>query len=155
MNVTFCGHSNVSQQANVRQWLYETVENLITQEAADMFLLGGYGVFDRMAASVVWELKKKYPQVKSVLVLPYLDRKMDESQCDWTVYPGLEKVPRRYAITHRNRYMVNDADVVIAYVQHSWGGAAQTLEYAKQKRKRIILYKETVDLGTQNKEGAV
>lgn len=25
--------------------------------------------------------------VKSVLVLPYLDRKMDESQCDWTVYP--------------------------------------------------------------------
>lgn len=155
MNVTFCGHSNVLQQANVRQWLYQTVENLITQEAADMFLLGGYGGFDRMAASVVWELKKKYPQVKSVLVLPYLDRKMDESQCDWTVYPGLEKVPRRYAITHRNRYMVNDADVVIAYVQHSWGGAAQTLEYAEQKRRRIILYKETVDLGTQNKEGAV
>lgn len=51
--------------------------------------------------------------------------------------------------------MVNDADVVIAYVQHSWGGAAQTLEYAEQKRKRIILYKETVDLGTQNKVGAV
>lgn len=40
-----------------------------------------------MASSVVWELKKKYPHVKSVLVLPYLDRKMDESQCDWTVYP--------------------------------------------------------------------
>lgn len=31
--------------------------------------------------------------------------------------------------------MVNDADVVIAYVQHSWGGAAQTLEYAEQKKK--------------------
>lgn len=155
MNVTFCGHSDVSQRGNVRQWLYETVEGLITQETADMFLLGGYGGFDRMASSVVWELKKKYPHVKSVLVLPYLDRKMDESQCDWTVYPGLEKVPRRYAITHRNRYMVNDADVVIAYVQHSWGGAAQTLDYAKQKKKRIILYKETADLDTQNKEGTV
>lgn len=155
LKVTFCGHSDVSQRGNVRQWLYETIENLITQESADMFLLGGYGGFDRMAASVVWELKKKYPQVKSVLVLPYLDRKMDENQCDWTLYPGLEKVPRRYAITHRNRYMVNDADVVIAYVQHCWGGAAQTLEYAEQKRKRIIVYKETVDLSTQNKEGAV
>lgn len=155
MNVTFCGHSDVSQRGHVRQWLCETVEGLITREAADMFLLGGYGGFDRMASSVVWELKKKYPHVKSVLVLPYLDRKMDESQCDWTVYPSLEKVPRRYAITHRNRYMVNDADVVIAYVQHSWGGAAQTLDYAKQKKKRIILYKETVDLDTQNKEGAV
>lgn len=93
--------------------------------------------------------------MKSILVLPYLDRKMDESQCDWTVYPGLVKVPRRYAITHRNHYMVNDADVVIAYVQHSWGGAAQTLDYAKQKKKRIILYKETADLDTQSKEGAV
>ncbi|MEQ6030978.1 hypothetical protein [Enterococcus faecalis] len=51
--------------------------------------------------------------------------------------------------------MVNDADVVIAYVQHSWGDAAQTLEYVEQKRKRIILYKETVEHGTQNKVGAV
>lgn len=34
LNVTFCGHSDVSQQANVRQWRYETVENLITQEGA-------------------------------------------------------------------------------------------------------------------------
>lgn len=152
MKVTFCGHSNVSQRGKVRQWLYETVENLIALESADMFLLGGYGGFDRMASSVVWELKKKYPQVKSVLVLPYLDKKMDESQCDWTVYPGLEKVLRRYAITHRNHYMVNDADVVIAYVQHSWGGAAQTLEYAKQKKKRVILFD---DLDTQNKEGAI
>ena len=53
LNVTFCGHSDVSQRGNVRQWLYETVEGLITQETADMFLLGGYGGFDRMASSVV------------------------------------------------------------------------------------------------------
>ena len=38
MNVTFCGHSDVSQRGNVRQWLYETVEGLITQETADMIL---------------------------------------------------------------------------------------------------------------------
>lgn len=151
MTVTFCGHRDISQRDNVRQWLCETVERLITQEGADMFLLGGYGGFDRMASSVVWEMKKKYPQIKSVLVLPYLDRKMDESQCDWTVYPGLESVPKRYAITHRNRYMVNEADVVVAYVLHGWGGAAQTLEYAEHKKKHIILYKETADLSIQNR----
>lgn len=149
MTVTFCGHSDVPQQEDVRQWLIITVDKLILQDA-DMFLLGGYGGFDRMASSVVWEMKKKYPWVRSVLVLPYLDRKMDESQCDWTVYPGLEKVPKRYAITHRNRYMVNEADVVVAYVQHNWGGAAQTLEYAKQKKKRIILYNKSTDLTIQN-----
>ena len=66
---------------------------------------------------------------------------MDESGYDWTVYPGLENVPRRFAISHRNRYMVDKADFVVAYVTHSWGGAAQTLEYANQKKKSIIQYK--------------
>ncbi len=139
MKVTFCGHSDISQPEEVRLWLYKTVEKLIRLDA-DLFLLGGYGAFDRMAASVVWELKEKYPQIQSVLIKPYLDRKMDETQCDWTVYPDLEEVPRRYAITHRNRYMVDEADFVVAYVLHNWGGAAQTLTYANQKKKSIILY---------------
>ena len=141
MIVTFCGHSEVAHWEEVRGWLHGTVEKLIGM-GADMFLLGGYGEFDRMAASVVWELKQRYPHVKSVLVKPYLDREMDESKYDWTVYPGLEKVPSRYAISHRNRRMVEDADLVVAYVQHTWGGAAQTLEYAKRKGKEIILYDE-------------
>ena len=66
---------------------------------------------------------------------------MDESGYDWTVYPGLENVPRRFAISHRNRYMVDMADFVVAYVTHGWGGAAQTLEYANRKKKSIIQYK--------------
>ena len=143
MKVTFCGHSEIHDQQAVRQWLNKTVEKLI-QRGADMFLLGGYGAFDRMASSVVWELKKKYPDVQSVLVKPYLNQDMDESQCDWTVYPALENVPQRYAISHRNRYMVDMADVVVAYVRHSWGGAAQTLEYAQQKKKSIIQFPETI-----------
>lgn len=140
MKVTFCGHSDVAHPEEVRTWLYKTVEKLI-QLDADMFLLGGYGAFDRMAASVVWDLKQKNPHIQSVLVKPYLDREMDESKYDWTVYPGLETVPPRYAISHRNRYMVDEANFVVAYVLHGWGGAAQTLEYAKQKQKSIILYK--------------
>lgn len=140
VKVTFCGHSDMSHPEEVRVWLYDTVVKLI-QLGADMFLLGGYGVFDRMAASVVWDMKKKYPHIQSVLVKPYLDRKVEESKYDWTVYPGLETVPRRYAISHRNRYMVEEANLVVAYVLHNWGGAAQTLEYAKQKQKSIILYK--------------
>lgn len=140
MKVTFCGHSDVAHPEEVRAWLYETVEKLIRLDA-DMFLLGGYGAFDRMAASVVWDLKQKNPHIQSVLVKPYLDREMDESKYDWTVYPGLETVPPRYAISHRNRYMVDEANFVVAYVLHGWGGAAQTLEYAKQKQKSIIQYK--------------
>jgi len=34
--------------------------------------------------------------------------------------------------------MTAEADTVIAYVTHGWGGAAQTLQFAKRKHKRII-----------------
>lgn len=65
---------------------------------------------------------------------------MVPSLYDSTVYPPLEAVPRRFAITHRNRWMVDVADVVVAYVLHDWGGAATTLRYANQKAKRSIRY---------------
>lgn len=57
-----------------------------------------------------------------------------------TIFPeGLELVPRRFAITHRNRWMVDQADYVVAYVDHNYGGAAQTLKYAKGKGTKQIL----------------
>lgn len=139
--VTFCGHGEFYGEEAVVRWLRETVEDLI-RRGADDFLLGGYGGFDACAASVVWELKKKYPAIRSTLVLPYLDRAVDASKYDGTLYPPLEKVPRRFAISKRNEYMVNEADVVVAYVTHGWGGAATTLAYAKRKKKEIISYEE-------------
>lgn len=92
---------------------------------------------------MVWELKRKYPSIRSTLVLPYLDRAVDAEKYDATLYPPLEKVPGRYAISKRNEYMVNEADIVVAYVTHDWGGAAATLAYARQRKKKIINYAET------------
>ena len=140
--VTFCGHGDFYGDEDVKRWLRETVETLILR-GADDFLLGGYGGFDACAASVVWALKKKYPTIRSTLVLPYLDRTVDASKYDGTLYPPLENVPRRYAISRRNEYMVNEADIVVAYVTHDWGGAATTLAYAKRKKKEIINYAGT------------
>lgn len=137
--VTFCGHRDFYGDDAVMRWLRDTVEKLI-RRGADDFLLGGCGGFDQCAASVVWELKKQYPAIRSTLVLPYLDRKVDATKYDATLYPSLEKVPRRFAISKRNEYMVNEADIVVAYVTHDWGGAATTLAYAKRKKKEIINY---------------
>ena len=33
-----------------------------------------------------------------------------------------------------------ESDAVVAYVTHGWGGAAKTLEYARRKKKNILLY---------------
>ena len=39
-----------------------------------------------------------------------------------------------FAIFHRNCWMVEIADVVVAYVLHDWGGAATTLGHALKKK---------------------
>ena len=137
MNVTFCGHSQIWKREEVEKWLFNVTKKLI-QQGATTFYLGGYGAFDSLAASVLRELKKGYPQIELILVLAYLNAERNTSGYDSTVYPPLEAVPRRFAITHRNRWMVDVADVVVAYVLHDWGGAATTLRYANQEAKRSI-----------------
>lgn len=144
MTVTFCGHAEFYGEEAVMRWLRQTVEALILR-GADDFLLGGYGGFDACAASVVWELKKRYPAIRSTLVLPYLDRKVDAAKYDGTLYPPLEKVPKRYAISKRNKYMVRESDIVVVYVTHDWGGAAAMLNYARRKKKEIISYGASVE----------
>ena len=76
--VTFCGHSKIDSgdEEIIRKRLYEEVEKLILG-GTDEFLLGGYGQFDRICASTVAGFKEKYPHIRSVLVIPYLERKYD------------------------------------------------------------------------------
>ena len=134
-------YTSISQSEKIEQWLCDVTQKLIEQ-GATTFYLGGYGAFDSLAASVLRSQKKRYPQIELILVLAYLNTGRDTSGYDSTVYPPLETVPRRFAISHRNRWMVESADVVIAYVLHDWGGAATTLRCAKQKKKQIISYRD-------------
>ena len=137
MIITFCGRSKIADKETVRERLTNEICNLLSS-GYTTFYLGGYGDFDLMAASVLHEMKDSYPSIDRVLVLPYLDRKYDEKLYDSTVYPPLESVPKRFAISKRNEWMVEQADVVIAYVTHDWGGAVKTLEYAVRKKSQII-----------------
>ena len=120
MIVTFCGHREIANVGQVREWLNNVCIQLIDDGASEFFL-GGYGAFDR---------------------LPYLDSALSREGYDETVYPPLESVPRRYAILRRNEWMVRRSDVIVAYVLHSWGGAAKTLDYARKKKKIILQYEE-------------
>ena len=102
MIVTFCGHSQVSRRQEVERWLCIVTQKLIAQ-GATTFYLGGYGAFDNLAASVLRRQKMQYPQIELVLVMAYLNDGRDASGYDRTIYPPLETVPRRFAISRRNR----------------------------------------------------
>ena len=125
MLVTFCGHKDVFYKEQVNEKLAAVVAALI-EEGATEFYLGGYGDFDYMAAKIVRDLKKDRPDIQSTLVIPYMDRDYNKELYDGSIYPPLENTPLRFAISKRNEWMVDQADVVVAYITHDWGGARKT-----------------------------
>lgn len=106
------------------------------------FYVGNNGQFDHLVAAVLRELKSRNSQISYSIVLVYLpEREKEYNQLSYTetVYPeGLEYTPPRFAISKRNQWMVQQSDYVIAYVEHSIGGAAQFTEYARKKYKTVI-----------------
>ena len=137
--VTFCGHGELGDREEVWAWLQAVLTQLIEQ-GERQFYLGGYGAFDRLAAEALRLQKESYPDIEQVLVLAYLNSKRNLRGYDATIYPPLETVPPRFAISKRNQWMVEQADIVVAYVTHDWGGAAETLRHARRKKKEIFLF---------------
>ena len=143
MIITFCGHSNCLFSDDVKEQLKNILLGEIIKNPTCRFYLGGYGDFDRLCLRTLKELKNDFPEIELIFITPYLDKNYSKLEFakyhyDDVIFPPLESVPRKFAILKRNEWMVNEADLVIAYVMYSWGGAAKTLEYAKRKKKTII-----------------
>jgi len=135
----FIGHSNAPE--GIAPKLAEEVERHIVEYGVTTFLVGNYGQFDRMSAAAVKKAKRQHPEIKLFLMLPYLPGQgrslPDMEGYDGTIYPeGMENVPPKLAIPRLNRIMVQKANCAIAYVTHSWGGAAKTLEQAQKRERR-------------------
>lgn len=108
------------------------------------FYLGGYGNFDAFANACCKKYQETHPQVKRIFVTPYITAAYQEKhlkpaseQYDATVYLPIENAPLKFAISHRNRKMVEQADWVVTYVSRSYGGAYQAYRHAKHLNKDI------------------
>lgn len=148
MKVSFCGHRELSERAAVEAWLAELLPRLIEQ-GAEEFLLGGYGAFDELAAAILIKLRAGGAPIRILLVAAYLDR-APRGDYDEVIFPGIETVPPRLAIIRRNEWMVDSSDILAAYVSGSIGGAARTLEYARRRRKKVILFPNTTSDSAPN-----
>ncbi|MGI5884863.1 MAG: hypothetical protein ACOX83_07865 [Candidatus Spyradocola sp.] len=137
--VAFFGHRVVSDPEQAAAWLERVVAALYGR-GARQFFLGGYGAFDALAARAVLAERGRHPDVSAVLVKPYLLGGPAPFPGMETLYPPLEGVPPRYAIARRNQWMVENADVVVVYVQRGFGGAAAALRFARQRRKEILSF---------------
>ena len=137
MTVTFFGHKDTPKE--IEPTLRTTLVDLIENHGATEFYVGNNGNFDTMVRRQLENLSQTYPITYNV-VLAYLPTKKSEYD-DYTntIYPeGIETVPKRFAISYRNKWMVEQSDIVVTYVTHTYGGAAQFKELAERQGKMVI-----------------
>lgn len=137
--ITFCGHRYFLGNTELKERLINELVIRAKQTETLFCYSGGYGGFDRFAAHCVKEAQAKAANIRNCLVIPYLTVSFQERVKEYNgffdevIYPAFESVPPKYAIIRRNEWMVDRADLLIAYITHSWGGAARTYQYAKRK----------------------
>ena len=140
MTVAFFGHADTPP--GVGPLLETTVRDLIEHHGATLFYMGDKGNFDCMVRKILRRLSQEYPHIRYAVVLAYMPekkREFDYEDRSDTIFPeGLERAHPRYAISSRNRWMVEQSDTVVAYVTHQVGGAARFVSLAEKKGNRIV-----------------
>ena len=146
MIIAFFGHRKLLNIGDLFEVVKQTILLNISKNETVEFYCGGYGDFDNLCLNACNEIKKEQEKCETVFITPYISeiqqRKIKElisaNLYDSVIYPPLENVPLKFAISKRNEWIVNKADLIIAYVTHKFGGAYKSLLYAKRKKKKII-----------------
>ena len=133
---TFFGHRDCPD--SIRPKLRSVLINLIENQQADTFYVGRQGSFDALVYATLRELAAEYPHIRYAAVLERLSGKNTDDFTE-TLFPGaMENVPPRFAIVRRNNWMLQQADFVVVYVTHTWGGAAKFAKKAEKQGKTVI-----------------
>lgn len=140
--VSMIGH-RVVEDYGIEEKLYELFRELLRTKEYVEFYLGRNGDFDILAASVIKRLHKNYRDDNSVmiLVLPYplKDYEYYEDYYDEIIIPDeLHGVHPKAAITERNRWIVANSDMLIAYIRNKSGGTATCVRMAERLRRTVI-----------------
>ena len=145
----FIGHREADER--LLPTLTAAIDRMIAEEQVSLFYIGGYGGFDRIAATAVKRMKLQHPEITLMLVLPYhpAERPIETPYgFDGTYYSeGLEKVPRRYAIVRANEIMAKQSDWLISYVRHGASNSRRILEYAQKQGTACININDLLEDG--------
>ena len=145
----FTGHRSLSNEEKLKVAV-RLREIIAVQIKAGVVFYGAGGArgFDALAALTVLDMKKEYPQLRLILVLPCEDQTRGWRSEDIAVYEDIKRrsdkvvyVSREYTpdcMHRRNRHLVNHSGTCICYLTRSTGGTAYTVDYARKKGLHVI-----------------
>lgn len=144
---TFAGHRQIFA-VRLSDKINAALEKLLSCDTDFVFYTGGMGEFDTLCSSAVRGAKRRHPEknVRLLLVLPYMIQDINDNKDyyeqaydDILVPMELMGVHYKGAIKKRNRWMLDRSDVLLAYVRRDFGGAYETLQYAKKRPAMDII----------------
>ena len=148
-NCAFTGHRELDESFSAEE-LKKVVCNL-AKEGAENFFCGMAKGFYLYAGEAVIKIKENFPQVKLIACIPYFGQEKGYSKEDKNRYVSIlkncdlkitlaESYYKGCAIV-RDRYMADQADVLVAYLKKKTGGTAYTVGYFQKKYKdREIIF---------------
>lgn len=126
----------------------ETIRELIG-EGFRYFGAGGALGFDTLAAETVLALRREFPEIRLIMVLPCRDQTRGWRENDIARYERIRAAADKVVYTSdeyapgfmhkRNRHLVDYSAVCVAYCTRSTGGSAYTLNYAQKCGRRVIV----------------
>ncbi len=146
----FSGHRKLPEDcAELRTNLEKAIISLI--ERGVVFFGSGAALgFDQEAATAVLKLKKDYPHIRLVMVLPcppeQQSLKWNEQQRK-RYYDLLDRADKvrilspqytKSCMLDRNRHLVNCSAYLICYLREQHGGTFYTVNYAEQQGLEIL-----------------
>ena len=149
LSCSFTGHRIIpfKDRERIEEKLRCELVGLI-EKGVTLFIAGGALGFDTLAALEVIALRERYPEIKLRLAIPCENQKKRWKEKDVLLYEKIMKKADEVVYTSRaytpgcmhirNRYMVDNSDVCIAYMTKDSGGTAYTVKYAKSKNKEVI-----------------
>ena len=136
---TFAGHREpltIKDALYIPDRLQAALDDLLKLDDEFLFYFGGMGWFDQQCIRAVQSAKRLHPEkeIQLTLVLPYPRKIEDADLYDEIHIPDeIRSLHYKAAIPARNRWLVERSQYLIAYVAHSSGGAAKTLECARER----------------------
>lgn len=146
----FTGHRHIPPEVlpALSAELETTVRGLINS-GVRYFGAGGALGFDTLAAETVLRLRDEFSHIRLILVLPCRDQARGWPENDIVRYENILRradkcryISERYrrgCMHQRNRYMVDNSSVCVAYCTRHTGGSAYTVGYAREQGVNVVL----------------
>ena len=146
--VSLFGHRKINDLWQLKKELTPIVKNLIQTKSYVAFLIGRTGEVDEYTASLIKHIQKETGKENNdmTLVLPYTVTNLEyyENYYDNIIIPqSVYGVHPKSAIELKNRWMIEQSDLVIIYVKQNQGGAYTAMKYAEKKNKKLIILGST------------